>query len=176
MRAGHAPLAAVLPLLAALAVIAGVLFLQHAEGLRPCELCLAERWPWYGAVLVSGAMWLWSARVRRARSRLRAEGWGTALLTVLFLGSAGLASYHVAVEQHWVAGPGACTGSPLSGKSPAEALRALMATPVVRCDEVQWRWLGVSLAGWNAVLSLGLALFTAYAGWTSYLEARHGLD
>ena len=85
------------------------------------------------------------------------------LLALIFLANAGLAIYHVGVEQHWWAGPTACTGS-LSGPVDVnDLMKSLNATRVVRCDEVQLRILGLSLAGWNAILSAALAIYAGLA-------------
>ena len=81
-----------------------------------------------------------------------------ALAGLLFAAGAVLAFYHAGVEFHWFAGPGACTGAALDTSS-AAALRAqLLATPPVRCDEVQWSIFGVSMAGLNLLASILLAL------------------
>ena len=83
----------------------------------------------------------------------------TVLCALLFAASAALAYYHVGVEQHWFAGPSACTGS-VTGASSIEALKAqLLARQPVNCDEPAWRLFGISLAGWNLLAS---ALTTAF--------------
>ena len=123
---------------------------QLIGGLEPCELCLYQRWPYY-AVMAAAALALLAGR----RGVTMAFLWLSALV---FLAGAGLALYHVGVEQHWIAGPTACTGSggPVAGIE--EFRRRLLAQQVVQCDEVQWSLFGVSLAGWNVVASLALAL------------------
>lgn len=140
-------------LLAGLAVIGGAFYFQYEVGLTPCELCLKERVPWYTAIVGAG---LWGA--------LRHGGWVERSVdtlcvfafALLFAVSGGLAFYHVAVEQHWVAGPDTCTARHFAGMTLAEITKALMTAPPVRCDVVQWRFLGVSLAGWNVVLSMAM--------------------
>jgi len=142
-----------LVLAGSLAVTAGALLFQYVGGLQPCELCLAERWPYYGAIAIAaGAL---AAGGRRADL-------GLALLALIFLGSAGLASYHVGVEQHWIEGPTACTGGASGAKTPEELMKFLAGQQSVRCDEVQWSLLGLSLAGWNVVTSLGLLAVSAF--------------
>ena len=137
-----------LVLLASAAVVGSALLFQYVGGYRPCELCLAERWPYYGAVAIS-AMAL-------ATDRRRAL-WGIGLIALIFLVSTGLAAYHVGVEQHWIPGPTACTGGGSSGaKSAEELMKFLQQQEAVRCDEIQWSLLGLSFAGWNVVTSLGL--------------------
>jgi disulfide bond formation protein DsbB len=135
-------------LVLSLLVIGGALFFQFVVGLVPCELCLLERWPWYAAILLS-ALALAALPKRAARA-------AALVFAALFLASSGIAAYHVAVEQHLIEGPTACTAPALTGGSVEDLLKRLKATPVVRCDEPQWELFGVSLAGWNLVASLAL--------------------
>ncbi len=134
-------------LAASIAVVGSALLFQYVGGLQPCELCLAERWPYYGAIAIGGLAL--AADQRRAL-------WGIGLLALIFSGSAGLAAYHVGVEQHWIEGPTACTGGASRAKSAEELMKFLQNQQTVRCDEVQWSFLGLSFAGWNVVTSLGL--------------------
>lgn len=139
------PLAAAVLLLSVL-VIGGALFFEYGLGLVPCEICLLERWPWYAAIVASGA-------VLALRRKLPAA---TLIFALLFLVSGGLGFYHVGVETHVFAGPDACTAPKLGSGSVDDLLKQLRATPVVRCDEPQWSLFGISLAGWNLVASLGM--------------------
>ena len=132
-------------LIVSLGVIGGALLFQYVGGLQPCELCLAERWPYYGAIVIAGLAL--ATDEQRSRS-------GVALLALIFLGSAGLAGYHVGVEQHWIEGPTACTGGSSGAKSAEELMKFLQNQQSVRCDEIQWSLLGLSLAAWNVVTSL----------------------
>jgi len=141
-----------LVLAASLAVAVGALLLQYVGGLQPCELCLAERWPYYGAITIAA-----TALFTDARRAL----WGIGLLALIFVLSAGLAGYHVGVEHHWIEGPTACTGGASGAKTPEELMKFLAGQQSVRCDEVQWTFAGLSLAGWNVVTSLGLLAVTA---------------
>jgi disulfide bond formation protein DsbB len=142
-----------LVLAASVAVAGGALLLQYVGGLQPCELCLAERWPYYGAIAI--AVMALFTDARRAL-------WGIGLLALIFLVGAGLAGYHVGVEQHWIEGPTACTGGASGAKTPEELMKFLAGQQSVRCDEVQWTLAGLSLAGWNVVTSLGLLAVTAF--------------
>jgi disulfide bond formation protein DsbB len=149
------PVAAAVFILSVL-VIGGALFFEFVIGLVPCELCLLQRWPWYAAIVLSGLM--------LALRRPGLDRPAALIFALLFLVSTGFAVYHVGVEQHVFAGPTACTAPSLAGKSAAELLKLLQATPVVRCDEPQWELFGVSLAGWNLVASL-LLLALCVLGW-----------
>jgi len=140
----------VIVLLTSIAVLAGAWFFQLVVGLYPCELCLAERWPWYAAVVVSGAF--------LGLRRPEVERYAPALLGLLFLGAFGLASYHVGVEQKWIAGPDACTvaGGTKKAQTIEELTAQIMAGPTVRCDDIQWSLFGISLAGWDAILCVAM--------------------
>ena len=74
------------------------------------------------------------------------------------LASTGIGVYHTGVERGWWPGPEACGGvGDITGLSAEALLEQILATPVVRCDEVAWEMLGLSMASWNALASLGLA-------------------
>src|SRR5207237_10719321 len=85
-----------------------------------------------------------------------------AIAALGFLAGAGIAAFHVGVEQHWWAGTAECGASgPLAGGSAADLRAKLLAQPVVRCDEVAWSLFGISMAGFNVIVSLALTAFAA---------------
>ena len=128
-------------------MVGAALLAQYWGGLVPCELCLYQRWPYYAVIAL---MALTLAIGRRGISRA-----ALALAAVIFIAGAVLAFYHVGVEQHWFAGPTACTGGGLVGGSIEEIRRRLSATPVVRCDVAQWSLMGVDpLSTGNLLVSL----------------------
>jgi disulfide bond formation protein DsbB len=136
-------------------VLGAALLSQYWGGLDPCELCLLERWPWWAAIAIAAAAWLAGARLSLPIPAI--------LLAVVFLVSAGIALYHVGVEQHWFPGPSACTASDAAADS-VDALRAqLIGKQPVMCDQIQWSLFGVSLAGWNFFASLALIVFCGMA-------------
>ena len=140
-----------LVLVVSMALVGGALLFQYVGHLAPCELCLYQRWPYYAAIPLSLVAVL--AGQRPATLGL------LALCALLFIAGGVLAFYHVGVEQHWFAGPTACTSSLSAGGSIEDFTARLLATPPVRCDEVAWSLLGVSLAGWNFLASLALVVF-----------------
>jgi disulfide bond formation protein DsbB len=154
-RLAHGPtsghrLATLLMLVGSIGVIVGALLFQYVGGLEPCELCLIERWPYYTGIPLLALAWV----VHRYR---KAALCVLFLAAALFLAGATISFYHVGVEQHWFAGPTACT-SPAMEAHTIEALRAqLTQQEPVRCDVVQWSLFGVSLAGLNLIASLVLA-------------------
>ncbi len=142
--------AAILILLTAAATIGGALVFQHGFGYQPCKLCLVQRDPYYFALPVALATVL--APPRSSWSRV-----GLGLLALVFLVSAGLGVYHAGVEWGFWPGPNDCGGAfaPQAGGM-NDFLRSLERTRVVSCTEAAWRFLGLSLAGWNVLISLGL--------------------
>jgi disulfide bond formation protein DsbB len=152
-----------LVLFASAAVIGVALLSQYWGGLAPCELCLLQRWPWWGAIAGAALLWIVGDRVRLPPAAL--------ILFAVFLVGSGLAFYHVGVEQHWFRGPTACTATPGAGAQTIDDLRRqLLGAQPVLCDQVQWSLFGLSLAGLNLLASLGMAAFCA--GATAWLAPR----
>jgi disulfide bond formation protein DsbB len=147
---------AVLIAAASIAILAAVWILQ-GFGYAPCELCLTQRYAFYAAIPLGLLTAFLAARSAHGLARA-----GFALLALLFIASAVLAAYHAGVEYHWWQGPTACTGGPGS-LDVNDLVKSLDAVKVVRCDEVQLRIAGLSLAGWNVVASAVLAIYAALA-------------
>jgi disulfide bond formation protein DsbB len=127
-------------------VLGAALLSEYWGGLAPCELCLMERWPWEAA-LVAGLVGI----LIGGGDKLR---WLALGLAVLFAAGAALAFYHVGVEQHWFAGPAACTAGNTGAGSIVELRRQILGHQAILCDQVQWSLFGISLAGWNLAASL----------------------
>jgi len=139
--------------LASAALLLGALAFQYLGGFRPCVLCIWQRWP-HGVVIALGLLGLVPGLGPMARRGL------VALAGIVLLIGAGIAAYHVGVEEKIFAGTKGCVGGPISGAaSLAEARERLLNAPVVRCDEVTWSLFGISMAGYNALFSLVLAAF-----------------
>lgn len=141
---------------AASAAILAAVWIFQVFGAAPCELCLTQRYAFYAAVplaLLTALISRWAPGLTRA---------GLAILALMFAANAVLAAYHVGVEQHWWQGPTACTGAPGS-LNVNDLVKALDSVKVVRCDEVQLRIAGLSLAGWNVVASAALAIYAGFA-------------
>jgi len=148
-------------LAASVIVLGGALLSQYWGGLAPCELCLLQRWPWAAAIVISSV-----AAIVGNRSALP---WAALLLGMVFTVGSALAFYHVGVEQHWFAGPSACTAAATAADT-LEALKAeILRQQPVRCDEAPWSMWGVSLAGWNLLASLGMTSL-CLAGFMRYRE------
>jgi disulfide bond formation protein DsbB len=135
----------------AAASIAGA-FLFQALGYPPCELCLKERMPYYAAIPIAGLALIFVMRGATALSRVTFS-----VLAVVFAVSAIFGAYHAGVEWGFWPGPTECTGALQRAASVTDFLKQLESVKVVRCDSAALRILGLSLAGWNALISAGLA-------------------
>jgi disulfide bond formation protein DsbB len=153
--------ARVLALAVPAALLAGALGSQYWGGLYPCEMCHWQRWPHYAAV----ALALVAFAMRGSADRGRSFVW-LAALAILTSGLIG--AYHAGVELGVFEGFTQCTSTG-GGGSTQDILKDIMATPFVRCDQVQFEFLGISMAGWNAILSTGAALIIL---WLSIRKPR----
>lgn len=128
-------------------LLGGALVSQYVGGLAPCPMCLWQRWPHLAALLIGLIAITVGWRFRRFLSGL---GGVAALCT------AAIGLFHAGVEQGFWEGPSTCTSADLGSLSTDEAFAQMMQAPLVRCDDIVWQF-GLTLAGWNAVLSAGLA-------------------
>ena len=142
----------------AAATLAGAWFIQLAMGIQPCPLCLEQRYAYY-LVVPLGALIALAAAKDAPHAALIA---GLAIVALATLANAGRATYHAGVEWGFWKGPTECTGPVGNLGSAASLLERLDTVKVVRCDEVQWKFLGLSLAGYNVLISLAMA---AIGGW-----------
>jgi len=136
-----------LALLIPAALLGGALLSQYVGGLYPCEMCLWQRWPHRFAILFAIAAILLPPVVPRIRLL-------TLLAAVALAVSGAIGAFHAGVEYGWWEGITTCTSS-------AMTMDDIMSIPLVRCDQVQWSLFGVSLAGFNAIFSLGGAALIA---------------
>ena len=127
-------------------LLAGAFAFQYIGGLAPCQLCLWQRWPHAAAVLIG---------VLALVTGWRGLAWAGALAA---LATAGIGVFHVGVEQLWWEGLASCTAGSIEGISAADLLDPTKdVAAVVRCDEIPWSLLGISMAGWNVILSVVFA-------------------
>jgi disulfide bond formation protein DsbB len=159
MRAADPALAVALAITAIAALtLAGAWFFQLVLDIRPCPLCLEQRYAYYLAVPL-GALVAWAAARHAPRAVIIA---GLALLALAALANAWLGGYHAGVEWGFWQGPTECSGPVLDLGKAGSLFDNLDKVKVIRCDEVQWRFLGLSLAGYNVLISL---LMAALAIW-----------
>jgi disulfide bond formation protein DsbB len=140
--------------------ICGFFFFQYVLHLPPCPLCLEQRTPYYFSVPL--AVMLLLGANRGASSKVIIAGF--AVIAAFMLWDCGLAVYHAGVEWKFWQGPIDCSGPITNFGAASDIFKRLDNIVVVRCDEVQWRFLGLSLAGWNVLVSLALAGVAAWGG------------
>lgn len=136
-------------------LILGALVSQYIGGLAPCEMCTWQRWPHVAAAIIG----LGGGMVLGKRADPRVARGVLALVVLLIAISGAIAVYHAGVEWKWWAGPSACTGARVE----FNGLEGINDKGNVRCDIVQWRLFGLSLAGYNAFLSFAAAAFGIFA-------------
>jgi disulfide bond formation protein DsbB len=165
-RSANPALTAALAITAiAAATLAGAWFFQLVLDIRPCPLCLEQRYAYYLALPLGALVALGAARNAPRTVILT----GLAILALAALGNAWLGGYHAGVEWGLWQGPTDCTGPVGNLGSAGNLLERLDTVKVIRCDEVQWRFLGLSLAGYNVLISL---LMAALAAWGIVKSAR----
>ena len=146
--------------------ILGAYYFQYVLGYRPCPLCLEQRLAYYVTIPLA-AMILLRLSVGPSHKVIT-----LALLSIAaaMLWNAGLGVYHSGVEWQWWPGPQDCSGAAPDFSTGGSLIDQINRTRVVRCDEAAWRFLGLSLAGYNVLISLALALVAlwgAAAAWKS---------
>jgi disulfide bond formation protein DsbB len=137
-----------------LALLGGALGSEYIGGLLPCEMCFWQRWPHGAAILLAG--FAFTARASSRRSRVF-----TLLAAFAIAVSGAIGVYHAGVELGVFPGFTTCA-VPVRAATTDELLKQLMQVPLIRCDQIQWAFLGISMAGWNAILSLGGAAAIAW--------------
>lgn len=137
-------------------LLLGALAFQYLGDKAPCSLCIWQRWPHLVSIIIALAAMTLLWRLRRPLSAL-----GAVTMTV----GAGLGAYHAGVEQKWWSGPSSCTGTSPSDLTTDELFDQIMEAPLVLCDQIVWELFGISMAGWNALISAGLAVLWIFAAY-----------
>ena len=150
MRLNDLHKAQAIALLLPSALLGGAFAFEYIGGLFPCEMCIWQRWPHGAAILLALLALI-------AKGPMRRYLVAVSLLAMAISGGIGI--FHVGVEQHWWQGLTRCASMELN-KGPL--LDALWAQPFVRCDAIAWSLFGISMAGYNAIVSLGGAILGAY--------------
>jgi len=143
-----------LALLVPAGLLGGALGSQYLGGLYPCEMCYWQRWP-HGVAIVLAAL-AFAFPIATPRSR------ALTLLAAAAIALSGLIGvYHALVELGILEGLTTCT---TSGNG---SLADILATPLIRCDQIQFAFLGISMAGWNAIISLSSAIVIFWLVWSA---------
>jgi disulfide bond formation protein DsbB len=153
--------------LAGLATIGGFFFFQYGMGLPPCPLCLEQRTAYYVSVPLAALLCL---GVGHGASR-KVLILGFLAIAAAMLWNTGLAAYHAGIEWKFWPGPQDCSGPIDRLGSAQDLMKQLQDISIVRCDEAAWRFLGLSLAGWDVLVSLGLACVALWGAKAVYVRA-----
>jgi len=137
--------------LGSLGLLIGALLFQYVGDMAPCKMCYWQRYPHVGAIIIAGIILITGIGVFAVLGLL------SALIT------AGIGGFHAGVEREWWEGPQSCTSTSIDNLSTEELLAQIMSAPMVRCDEVPWQMFGLSMAGWNMVVSICLAVLWTIA-------------
>jgi disulfide bond formation protein DsbB len=143
-----AAIARLIALLLPLALLLGAFGSQYFGGLYPCEMCWWQRYAHMAALIPAALAFTAEAESSRSRNLTLLAAFGIAISGVIGV-------YHAGVEAKIFEGFTTCTSLVKPGGSTADLLKQITHAPLIRCDQVQYRFLGISLAGWNAILSLG---------------------
>jgi disulfide bond formation protein DsbB len=142
-----------LALLVPASLLGGALGSQYLGGLYPCEMCYWQRWP-HGAAIILAALAFFANTSSRSRTL-------TLLAAAAIAVSGVIGVYHALVELGILEGLTTCT------TTGSGSLADILSTPLIRCDQVQFAFLGISMAGWNAIISLGSAIVISWLVWSS---------
>ena len=142
-------------------LVAALLF-EYVGGLAPCKMCIWQRWAHVALILTALSGLLVPTQIRAKPALM--------FVVVAAMISAAIAGFHAGVEWQLWDGPSGCTASLSSSGDMSLLVDQLLATPVVRCDEVPWSLFGISMAGWNSILSLDIAGF-ALMSWLANRQA-----
>ena len=137
--------------LGSLGLLIGALLFQYVGDMAPCKMCYWQRYPHVGAIIIAGIIFITGIGVFAVLGLL------SALIT------AGIGGFHAGVERGWWEGPQSCTSTSIDNLSTEELLAQIMSAPMVRCDEIPWQMFGLSMAGWNMVVSICLAVLWTIA-------------
>jgi len=144
-----------------IALLLGAYAFQYLGGLKPCPLCLEQRWPWRVLIVVGAAI--------VAAHSLKAPFWVSVALYALAAGvalyGAYLGGYHAGVEYKWWPGPKDCSGGPLDLPTDGPILGGISSSEIVRCDAIVWSLFWITMAGYNFLFSLLAAALAGYGAW-----------
>jgi disulfide bond formation protein DsbB len=154
----RAAIARLIALLLPLALLGGAYGSQYFGGLFPCEMCWWQRYAHFSALVPASLAFTVPAKSSLGRVL-------TMLAALAIAASGAIGVYHAGVELHIFEGITTCTAT-AKATSTQDLLKQLMHAPIVRCDQVQWSFLGISMAGWNAIISLSGAAVVMFLALT----------
>ena len=134
-----------LAFLGSVALLLGAYAFEFLGNLKPCKMCLWQRWPHIAAIFI-GILIFYTKSILLMR-----------ITSLIILAGAVVAFYHVGVELQWWDGPTTCTSGSIANLSSTELMNKILQAPIIRCDEIQWSFAGLSMAAWNGIFSLILS-------------------
>ena len=134
-----------LAFLGSLALLLGAYAFEFLGNLKPCKMCLWQRWPHIAAIFI-GILIFYTKSILLMR-----------IASLIILAGAVVAFYHMGVELQWWDGPTTCTSGSIANLSSTELMNKILQAPIIRCDEIQWSFAGLSMAAWNGIFSLILS-------------------
>lgn len=158
LRKDQAVSAAAVIFAVGLATIGGFLFFEYVLGYPPCPLCLDQRMAFYVGVPLAALLWLGAGHGAARKVLLL----GFLAIAALMLWNTGLAAFHAGVEWKLWQGPTDCSGPLNSLGSAGGLMQKLQSIKIVRCDEAAWRMFGISMAGYDVLISLFLAIAAGF--------------
>ncbi|MCH1427789.1 MAG: disulfide bond formation protein B [Alphaproteobacteria bacterium] len=141
-------LALILSTLASFGLLAGAFWFEIIVGLPPCNLCIWQRWP-HAIIIAIAGIGLVAIK----------QNWMLLLIALSAISTALIGLYHSGVEQGWWSGPSGCSNQLNSDTDISSLTTSLLEMPVVKCDEIAWSLMGISMAGWNSIASFAIAVF-----------------
>jgi disulfide bond formation protein DsbB len=160
--------AALFSALGSASVLAAAWYYEHVVKLLPCYLCYLERKPHMALI----ALGLPAALAKNPKARASL----LAVMAVLALANTGISIFHVGVEHHWWNGLSSCSAPTAVATTLDQARNLIFGSTIVPCDKAVWFFLGISMAGWNGIISLGMALWAGFAAWRSYQSRSSSLS
>ena len=137
-----------------LALIAAAFFFEYGMGLHPCQMCLWQRYAHYAVIILTALSLLPNVRTDGRMLRIILADMALALAI-----GAGIAFWHSGVELKLLPGPSSCSAALSLDGDVSTLLDQMLASPAVRCDEVPWSFLGLSMANWNLAITLAMSIF-----------------
>ena len=152
--------ALILSALASFGLLAAAFWFEIIVGLPPCNLCIWQRWP-HAIIIAIAGIGLVAIK----------QNWMLLLIVLSAIITALFGLYHSGVEQGWWSGPSGCSNQLNSDTDISSLTTSLLEMPVVKCDEIAWSLMGISMAGWNSIASFAIAVF-AFLCWKKLTQTH----
>ena len=146
--------------LASSILLGSAFWFEIVAGLSPCKLCILQRWPHALLIMIAfiGIVYI-------------KKNWILLLIVLSAITSGLIGFYHSGVEQGWWAGPSGCGIQSNSENNIHNLTTLLLETPVVKCNEIAWSLMGISMAGWNTIASFCITIF-AFLSWKTFTDTQ----